>query len=86
MAPHTDTAALLERVAKHHDEMLEDLAHYVELETPSDDRPLLEAGLARIDAWLRERLGEPAAVGTTGGGEYGDVRVYDYPGEGTAPG
>ncbi|MEU1266487.1 M20 family metallopeptidase [Streptomyces cellulosae] len=85
MAPHTDTAALLERVAKHHGEMLEDLAHYVELETPSDDRPLLEAGLARIDAWLRERLGEPAAVSTTGGGAYGDVRVYDYPGEGTAP-
>lgn len=85
MAPHTDTAALLERVAKHHGEMLEDLAHYVELETPSDDRRLLEAGLARIDAWLRERLGEPAAVSTTGGGAYGDVRVYDYPGEGTAP-
>ncbi|MES4887321.1 M20 family metallopeptidase [Streptomyces sp. NPDC096012] len=85
MAPDTDTAALLERVAKHRDRMLEDLARYVGLETPSDDRPLLEAGLARIDAWLRERLGEPASVRFTDGGEYGDVRVYEYPGEGPAP-
>jgi glutamate carboxypeptidase len=65
--------------------MLEDLARYVGLETPSDDKPSLDAGLCYLDSWLRGRLGEPAAVSHVDGGEHGDVRVYDYPGTGGAP-
>jgi glutamate carboxypeptidase len=69
-------------VSAHRDDMLHDLNRYVSLETPSDDKPSLSAGLSWLDQWLRERLGEPAAVRDTDGGQYGDIRVYDYPGTG----
>ncbi|OXM63661.1 peptidase M20 [Amycolatopsis sp. KNN50.9b] len=65
--------------------MVGDLGRYVGLETPSTDRPLLEAGLSWLDGWLRARLGEPASVRVTGGGQFGDVRVYDYAGSGVEP-
>nr|WP_306999440.1 M20 family metallopeptidase [Amycolatopsis thermophila] len=65
--------------------MVDDLGRYVDLETPSTDRLLLEAGLSWLDGWLRARLGEPSSVQVTEGGRFGDVRVYDYPGSGAAP-
>ncbi|GHF25189.1 peptidase M20 [Amycolatopsis deserti] len=76
----TEVRALHEWVRAHRAEMVDDLSRYVGLETPSTDRLLLEAGLSWLDGWLRARLGEPASVRVTEGGEFGDVRVYDYAG------
>jgi glutamate carboxypeptidase len=69
-------------VDAHRDEMLADLERYVSIETPSDDKPSLEAGLSWLDGWVRERLGEPTAVQEIDGREHGDMRVYDYAGAG----
>ncbi|HET6504788.1 MAG TPA: M20 family metallopeptidase [Amycolatopsis sp.] len=77
-----DVRALHDWVSAHRDDMLGDLSRYVGLETPSDDKPSLAAGLSWLDGWLRERLGGPAALRTTDGGQYGDIHVYDYPGTG----
>ncbi|WP_233157506.1 MULTISPECIES: M20/M25/M40 family metallo-hydrolase [Amycolatopsis] len=81
----TEVRALHEWVRAHRAAMVGDLGRYVGLETPSTDRPLLEAGLSWLDGWLRARLGEPASVRVTGGGQFGDVRVYDYAGSGVEP-
>ncbi|MFD4255244.1 M20/M25/M40 family metallo-hydrolase [Amycolatopsis thermoflava] len=81
----TDVRALHEWVRAHREEMVDDLGRYTGLETPSTDRLLLEAGLSWLDGWLRARLGEPESVGVTEGGEFGDVRVYDYAGSDATP-
>jgi glutamate carboxypeptidase len=81
----TTTPDLLAWVRGHRDEMVDDLARYVGIETPSDDRTALAAGLSWLDGWLRERLGDPASSRTVDGGRHGDIRVYDYPGTGAAP-
>ncbi|MGW4525574.1 M20 family metallopeptidase [Amycolatopsis sp. NPDC004378] len=73
---------LHEWVAAHRDELLADVAEYVGIETPSDDKAALNAGLSWVDGWLRERLGEPAAVRDVDGGRHGDIKVYDFPGRG----
>jgi glutamate carboxypeptidase len=85
MTAPVDVPALLDWVTGRRTEMLDDLARYVGLETPSDDKPCLDAGLSYLDSWLRGRLGEPVSVSHVDGGEHGDVRVYDYPGDGGAP-
>jgi glutamate carboxypeptidase len=76
-------------VSAHRAEMLDDLAAFVGIETPSTDRALLETGLAWLDELLLARLGAPAASRTVPGGEHGDVRLHDYPGrrgaDGVAP-
>ncbi|GAA3740750.1 glutamate carboxypeptidase [Spinactinospora alkalitolerans] len=61
-------------------EMLADLRRLVELETPSNDKSLLDAGLDGIEAWLSERLGEPAERTRHDGGAFGDVLEATYPG------
>lgn len=66
-------------VSDHRDEMLDDLAAFVGVETPSTDRALLRAGLTWLDELLLARLGAPAASRTVDDGEHGDVRVNDYP-------
>jgi glutamate carboxypeptidase len=82
----TTTPELLTWVTDHRAEMVDDLAGYVGVETPSDDRAALAGGLSWLDGWLRRRLGEPSAERTVDGGEYGDVRVYDFAGApGAAP-
>ncbi|GAB3476362.1 M20 family metallopeptidase [Nocardiopsis coralliicola] len=63
-------------------EVLADLRRMVEHETPSDDKPLLDAGLDDIEAWLTERLGAPAERARHAGGGYGDVLEVLYPGTG----
>jgi glutamate carboxypeptidase len=63
-------------------EVLADLRRLVELETPSNDKALLDAGLDGIEAWLVERLGAPAERVRHAGGEYGDVLEAVYPGTG----
>lgn len=73
---------LHEWVRAHRDELLADVAAYVGIETPSDDKECLARGLSWVDGWLRERLGPPASVRDVDGGAHGDVKVYDYPGAG----
>ncbi len=73
-------------VSGHRAEMLDDLATFVGIETPSTERGLLEAGLAWIDDLLQARLGSPSASRTVEGGDHGDVRLNDYAGRGAGRG
>lgn len=73
---------LLVWVDAHRQEILDDLTHYVGLESPSDDKPLLGAALSWLEDWLAERLGDPAARRLVDGGERGDTLVLDYPAAG----
>lgn len=75
-------AALHEWVRTHRDDLLADLAAYVSIETPSDDKAALTRGLSWVDGWVRERLGAPVSVRDVDGGRHGDIKVYDYPGTG----
>ncbi|MBL1095599.1 M20 family metallopeptidase [Streptomyces coffeae] len=77
----TELAAATERALP---EMIEDLRTLVELETPSNDKRLLDAGLAAISDWIDERLGAPDTTERHDCGEYGDVLAVTY--RGTAPG
>jgi glutamate carboxypeptidase len=77
----SDIAAATERALP---EMTEDLRTLVELETPSDDKRLLDAGLAAISGWLTARLGEPDGTERHDCGPHGDVLAVTY--RGTAPG
>ncbi|KAA9150276.1 M20 family metallopeptidase [Amycolatopsis acidicola] len=61
--------------------MTEDLRALVGLETPSEDKELLDAGLSGIRRWLTRRLGEPAESHRHDGGEHGDVLEVLYAGE-----
>jgi glutamate carboxypeptidase len=72
-------------IAGHRAEMLTDLADYVSLETPSNDKALLDVGLDWLDGYLRERLGTPAVSRRTGGGAHGDIQVNEYAGQGSPP-
>lgn len=80
MPSFTDLPAWIDA---HQQEILSDLTHYVGLESPSDDKPLLGAALTWLEAWLTERLGDPAARRLVDGGECGDTLVLDYPAPGT---
>ncbi|UIJ63927.1 M20/M25/M40 family metallo-hydrolase [Amycolatopsis acidiphila] len=64
--------------------MARDLRFLVGLETPSEDKALLDAGLSAIEGWLVERLGPPGELHRHDGGAHGDVLEASYPGE--APG
>lgn len=80
-----DVVALRTMLEAWREEMLDDLAALVSLETPSTDRSCLHAGLA----WLRRRLGEligtPADCEVIDGGQYGDILVAGYRGHGQRP-
>lgn len=73
----SDLASLVERELP---AVLADLRGLVECETFSLDRPALESGLAGIDSWLSERLGEPMARTRHSGGEHGDILDLTYAG------
>ncbi|WP_414637581.1 M20 family metallopeptidase [Amycolatopsis sp.] len=60
--------------------MAADLRALVELETPSEHKELLDAGLSEIHRWLATRLGEPAQLHRHDGGAHGDVLEAAYPG------
>jgi len=75
--------ALHEWVRAHRDELLADVAAYVGIETPSDDKECLTRGLSWVDGWLCERLGSPSSVRDVDGGVHGDIKVYDFPGSGS---
>ncbi|MFE9960197.1 M20 family metallopeptidase [Micromonospora sp. NPDC005299] len=77
---HLDLGLLDSFLRAHRDDMLADLAAYVRLETPSDDLDALACGRDWVGAWVKERLGHPAAARTEPGGDHGDTLVLDYPG------
>ena len=58
--------------------LVDDLTAYVQVETPSDDRTALAAGLAWVRAYLDEHLGAPDAESTVDGTPHGDVAVLDW--------
>ncbi|MDQ0746769.1 glutamate carboxypeptidase [Streptomyces africanus] len=64
-------------------EITGDLRRLVELETPSDDKELLTAGLAAVEAWTHERLGPPDESRRYDGGPHGDMLELLY--RGTSP-
>lgn len=67
-------------ITEHLKDVLEDLRRIVHCETPSQDKALLDAGLAEIRALAIERLGDPSHEARTEGGEYGDVLELLWPG------
>ncbi|WP_046468329.1 M20/M25/M40 family metallo-hydrolase [Allosalinactinospora lopnorensis] len=74
-----DAAAALADLARRDlPSMLEDMRRLVGLETPSNDKALLDTGLSDIEDWLTERLGRPAARRRHDGGSNGDVLELDY--------
>ncbi|MET9680112.1 M20 family metallopeptidase [Streptomyces coeruleorubidus] len=64
-------------------EMTGDLRRLVELETPSDDKELLTAGLAAVETWTYHRLGPPDEARRYDGGPHGDMLELLY--RGTSP-
>ncbi|PAZ12469.1 peptidase M20 [Streptomyces sp. SA15] len=64
-------------------EMTDDLRMLVEHETPSDDKELLNAGLAALETWAYERLGPPDEARRHDGGLHGDMLELLY--RGTSP-
>lgn len=84
-ATGADLPALRDWIAAHRADLLTDLAGYVEHETPSTDKDLLNDGLAWVQSWLTDALGAPSATRRVDGGEHGDIQVREYAGNGTAP-
>ncbi|MEY8040242.1 M20 family metallopeptidase [Saccharopolyspora cebuensis] len=76
--------ALADAARRRQEDVLDDLRRLVESETPSGDKAALDAGLADLEVWLGERLGDPAARVRHDGGARGDVLDVTY--RGTAPG
>ncbi|WP_342774998.1 M20 family metallopeptidase [Nonomuraea diastatica] len=64
--------------------MLGDLRRLVELESPSDDKALLDRALDEIGDWAADRIGKPDLLQRHDGGRHGDVLELTY--HGTAPG
>lgn len=77
----TPTSQLRSWMESHRDDMVQDLKDYAALETPSDDKELLDTGLGWLERWLHERLGAPASRRVVDGGRYGDMAIADYPAE-----
>lgn len=73
----TTLAALAERDLP---EVLADLRRLVESETPSNDKTALDAGIADIETWLVERLGQPVTRERHEGGREGDILDVTFPG------
>lgn len=81
---HLDLEKLPGWLAGHRAELVDDLVAYARLETPSDDRDLLAAGLAHLEGWLDSRWGEPTHHERHRADEHGDTLVLDH-GAGPAP-
>ncbi|MGW0710896.1 M20 family metallopeptidase [Streptomyces sp. NPDC002643] len=61
-------------------EIIDDLRALVECETPSDDKELLDAGLAAVEALVHRRLGPPDVSRRHDGGPHGDMLELLYEG------
>ncbi len=66
--------------------MLEDLEQFVRVETPSDDRPALDAGAAWVEQWIDRRLGPGSSRRRVPGGPHGDTLVFQWAGAGAGAG
>ncbi|MGW7293109.1 M20 family metallopeptidase [Streptomyces xiamenensis] len=79
----------LDRIARwtrdHLDDQLTDLRRLVERESPSDDKPLLDAAADDLYALLTERLGEPDRTRRHRQDGLGDIIEAEYTGAGAAP-
>ncbi|TVT00343.1 M20 family metallopeptidase [Amycolatopsis bartoniae] len=64
--------------------MTADLRRLVELETPSEDKPLLDTAATALTRWVAARLGPGVAGRRHHGGDHGDVLEVTCPG--SAPG
>jgi glutamate carboxypeptidase len=73
-------------VSQKRPDMVGDLTAYVSQETPSDDKVLLQSGLAWVENWVQSRIGAPDARRIVDGGEWGDTLVLDYPSDSGAEG
>jgi glutamate carboxypeptidase len=80
-----DVVALHRWLGARRGELADDLVGYAEQETPSDDLALLGKGLAHVEEWLTDRLGEPAGRARHESTEHGDVVVLEYAGKGAHP-
>ena len=80
-----DVAALHRWLDGRRAQLVDDLVGYAEQETPSDDLALLGKGLAHVEEWLTDRLGEPAGRVRHESAEHGDVVVLEYAGAGSEP-
>jgi glutamate carboxypeptidase len=60
--------------------MLDDLSMLVGHETPSADKPLLDAAASSIQSWLAARLGPPTEWTRHELAEHGDILEATYPG------
>lgn len=77
-----DVGAVAGWVRAHRADLVEDLVALAGVETPSDDRGLLDKGLAFVEDWVTTRLGPPAQRALHDGGPYGCAVVLEYPGTG----
>ncbi|NSC19932.1 M20 family metallopeptidase [Streptomyces albus subsp. chlorinus] len=80
-----DVVGLHRWLEAHRAQLLDDVLDLVGRETPSDDPVLLDRGLARIERWITDTLGEPQRRSRTDGGPYGDALTLEFPGVGSAP-
>lgn len=65
-------------VADRRADIVADLTAFVFQETPSDDKALPDSGLAWVEDWPSNRLGEPDTRRQVDGGQFGDTLVLDY--------
>jgi glutamate carboxypeptidase len=72
-------ATVLTWLEKRNDELLSDLAAYVEQETPSDQKALLDVGLGHVLSLVHNRCHQ-ARVRRSSGATFGDIAVADIPG------
>ncbi len=79
-----DVPRLRDWVEAHREDLVDDLVELVDQETPSDERQLLDKGVAWVEDWLTRRLGAPAERVLHEDESWGSVLVLDYPG--SAPG
>jgi glutamate carboxypeptidase len=68
----------------HQDNVVADLFDFVSIETPSDDKVLLDRGLSWIDRWVGTHLPIPQDRRTFDGGDCGDVLALTFEGVGEA--
>lgn len=69
----TPATAVADYIEARREDFIEDLRTLVHAETPSTDKPLLDAGLDVVRTVVVNLLGEPAAETRHDGGAYGDV-------------
>lgn len=80
-----DDVRRMERWLRTHQEnVVADLFEFVSIETPSDDKLLLDRGLSWIDRWVRTHLPTPQDRTVYDGDGYGDVLALTFEGSGEA--